>query len=179
MPNEESKSTLKEEKAKDTEVLEKDLLTWTAPVRPFKRRSRDFYVTLITIAAILGIILFFIEGALPVILIASLVFLFYIVSTVEPELTEYKITNLGIKIGNQRTSWNLMSRFWFLTKMGSEILAIETFSFPGRLEIVINPELKEQIAKFVSRYLLHEEVSPSFIDKASGWLAQRMPEESK
>jgi len=47
--------------------LEKDLITWIAPARPFKRRDRQFYLTTISIAGIVCLILFLAEGAMPVI----------------------------------------------------------------------------------------------------------------
>jgi len=172
MPEEKPSSTLTKEEVN----IEKDLVAWTAPLRPFKRWGRDFYVKILAIASIFGVIIYFIEGVLPVILIISSVFLFYILSTVEPENIEYKITTLGIKIGKKLTRWNLMNRFWFVRRMNSEILTIETLAFPGRLEIIIRPELKDQIIKAISRYLTHEEVPPSFLDKASGWVSQRILE---
>jgi hypothetical protein len=44
-------STLKPE-------LEKDLVTWIAPARPFKRRDKQFYLTTVSIAGIVCLILF-------------------------------------------------------------------------------------------------------------------------
>ena len=77
---------------------ERNLVTWTAPARPFKRRDRQFYVTTFAIAGIVSLVLFLAEGVMPVILIISLVFLYYVLSTVEPENIEYKATTRGIKI---------------------------------------------------------------------------------
>src|SRR3989344_1449467 len=55
------------------------------PSRPFKTRSREFYVTLFAITGLVGLILFIAEGAMPVVLLIAIVFLFYILSTVAPE----------------------------------------------------------------------------------------------
>ena len=71
---------------------EKDLAVWTAPARPFKRRDREFYITILAMGGIVALILFLVEGFMPVILIISLFFLFYALSTVEPEKIEYKVT---------------------------------------------------------------------------------------
>lgn len=186
MPGEELKegiSTLKSEEAVAEEPQpvivrrepEKDLLTWTAPARPFKRRDREFYLTLIAIAGIIGLVLFLIEGFMPVILIVSLVFLFYVLSTVEPENIEYKITNKGIKIVDKRTDWGLMNRFWFSRRLDNELLIVETLGLPGRMELVINPGDKEEIRKALSAYLIEEEAPPSFLDKAANWFAKKLP----
>src|SRR3990172_4343122 len=61
---------------------ERDLITWTAAGRPFKRRDRQFYVTIFAMAGIVSLVLFLAEGFMPVLLIISLVFLYYVLSTV-------------------------------------------------------------------------------------------------
>ena len=154
---------------------EKDLVVWTAQARPFKRRDRKFYITLIATAGIVGLILFLVEGFMPVILIISLVFLYYVMSTVEPENIEYKITNKGIKIVGKRTDWEIMTRFWFTRRFDSQLLVVETVTLPGRLELVIDPELKQEIKKALSNYLTEEEAAPSFLDRTANWFSQRLP----
>lgn len=158
-----------------TIVTEKDLVVWTAPSRPFKRRNRDFYITLLAMAGITCLVLFLIEGWLPVILVISLVFLFYIMATVEPENIEYKITDKGIKIAGTLTTWNQMGRFWFTKRLDNNLLVIETKSLSGRLELVINTEVKDQIKKELGKYLVEEEIPASNIDKAANWVSKKMP----
>jgi hypothetical protein len=168
MPEVEEKITIKE-------VPEKDLVTWTAPARPFKRRNRDFYVTVLAMAGVTALVLFLIEGWLPVILVISLVFLFYVMATVEPENIEYKITNKGIKIAGRLNEWSNMGRFWFTKRLDTELLVIETRTLPGRLELVVKPEIKDQIKKSLDEYLVHEEIPASGIDKAANWFSKKMP----
>lgn len=156
--------------------LEKDLVVWTAPARPFKRRNREFYVTIISIAAVAGLVLFLVDGWLPVMLIISLVFLFYVLSTVEPENIEYKVTNKGIKIVGKLTPWNNMRRFWFTRRFESQLLVVEIYTLPGRLELVINPDQKDDLEKEMKKYLIHEEAPPTFIDKSANWFAKKLPQ---
>ena len=78
-----NQSTLKtdsNENVQTTKKLEpeKDLFAWRAPARPFKRRNKEFWTRIMVIAAIFGLILFLIEGAMPVILIISIIFLYYV-----------------------------------------------------------------------------------------------------
>jgi len=155
---------------------EQDLFTWVAPARPFKRRDRNFYITIIAIAAVCGLVLFLVDGWIPVVLIVSLVFLFYVLSTVEPENIEYKITNQGVKIAGSRTDWELTRRFWFTKRFDSEVLVIETATLPGRLEFVIKPESKAQIQEAISKHIIFEEAPASFLDTAANWFAKRMPQ---
>ena len=156
-------------------VPEKTLFSWKAKSRPFKRRNKDFWVTVVSIAAISGLILFFVEGYMPVLLIVALVFLSYILNTVEPEEIEYKITNKGVKFGEQLTLWQDLSRFWFSRRFDEELLVFEANSLTGRLELVINVNDKDTIKKSLKTYVTEEEIPPSQIDKASNWFSKRLP----
>ena len=159
----------------DMPDLEKDLITWTAPARPFKRRDKQFYVTTISIAAMICLILFLAEGAMPVILIISLIFLYYVMSTVSPEVLEYKITNKGIKIGGKLTEWQNLGRFWFRKRYDSDLLVFETRVIPNRMEFVVKPEIKADIEKILKEYLVEEEISPSNLDKIVDWFGKKLP----
>ena len=153
---------------------ERDLVTWTAPA-PFKRRDRQFYVTTFAIAGIVSLVLFLAEGAMPVILIISLVFLYYVLSTVEPESIEYKITNRGIKIAGRLTPWQNLTRFWFSKRFDNDLLVTETPRVPGRIEMVIKPEIKGDLKKEISAYIPYEEVSASGLDRVTNWVAAKLP----
>lgn len=156
--------------------MEKDLVSWIAPARPFKRRDRQFYVTTISIAGMVCLILFLAEGAMPVILIISLIFLYYVMSTVAPDDIEYRITNKGVKVGGKRTDWDYLGRFWFSKRYDSELLVLETTYLPNRMELVVKPEIKEEIRKVLKEYLVEEEISPSNLDKVVDWFSKKLPQ---
>ena len=153
---------------------EKLLFSWKAPARAFKKREREFWVRLIVIASIFGFILFIVEGAMPVVLLIALVFLFYILSTVEPETIEYAVTNKGIKVADRRNDWELFTRFWFTKRLNTDLLILETLVVPGRLELVINDSDKEKIRKTLSLYIPEEEAAPTRMDKASDWVSKKL-----
>jgi hypothetical protein len=155
---------------------EKNLFVWKAPSRPFKRRNKDFWMTVMAIAGVFGLILFLVEGVMPVILIISIIFLFYVLSTVEPENIEYSITNKGVKIADKRIDMELLTRFWFARRFNNELLVFETRMMPGRLELVINTKDKEKIRKVLLEYLSEEEVSPSGLDRAANWFSKKLPQ---
>lgn len=154
---------------------EKDLVTWTAPSRPFKKADREYYITIIATAAIVGLILFLVEGWMPVVLLVSIVFLFYVMTTVAPDNIEYKITTAGVKVAGKTTEWNRLIRFWFSRRFDHDLLVFETLDIPGRIEFVVTQEEKEEIKKVVTKYIPQEEASPSYLDKAAGWLSKRIP----
>jgi hypothetical protein len=156
-------------------IPEKTLFSWTEAARPFKKRDRDFWVTIIVIVAISGLILFLVEGFMPVILIISIVFLFYILNTVEPGNIEYKITNKGVKVAEKMNDWSVLNRFWFTRRFNNDLLIFEANTLGGRLELVINPKDKDKIKKELSKYLVEEEVPPSGFDKAAIWFSKKLP----
>lgn len=164
------------EKPKKKVIQEESLFSWTEKSRPFERRSRDFYISLLSVAVLLGLLLFVIEGPMPVILEAAIVFLFYALSTREPEQVSYEITNKGIRIAGRLTEWSKMGRFWFTDRLNHRLLVIETSVIPGRLELVVNSDIEEKLEKILEEYLVNEEVPPSFFDKAASWASQRLPQ---
>ena len=155
---------------------EKVLVTWSAPARPFKRRTREFYVTLLAVAGLIGAITFLIEGIMPVILIGALIFLFYVLSTVPPQVVDYQITTLGVRFAGTLTEWSNLGRFWFTHRWGTDLLIFETYSIPGRLEFVLDPTVKEKAETTLKKYLVMEEVPPSVLDKAAGWASKKLPQ---
>lgn len=154
---------------------ERDLVVWTAPSRPFKRRDRQFFVTIFASAGIISLIIFLAEGIMPVILIITLVFLYYILSTVPPENVEYKITTKGIKIADNLTDWHLINNFWFGRRLNSDMLFFNVFKIPGRIELVINPEIKEELKKEISAYIPLEQPQSTGVDKLTDWVSQKLP----
>jgi hypothetical protein len=165
------KSTLK--------TPEKDIYTWIAPARPFKRADREFYITIISMAVLVGIILFLVEGFMPVILLVSLVFLYYVMSTVPPENAEYKITSKGIKFSDKLTPWEVLNRYWFSKRFDHNLLVFETTKMPGRIEFVVLPEHIEEIRGALKEYLNEEKASPSQLDKAASWLSDKLQGKNK
>jgi hypothetical protein len=175
-----AQSSLNEEKNTEPQAVvvrrepERELVTWTAPARPFKRRDRQFFVTVFAIAGIVGLVLFLAEGIVPVVLIAAVTFLYYVLSTVPPENIEYKVTTKGIKIAGKLTMWGDLWKFWFGKRFDTEVLFFDTLTLAGRLEIVMNPEIKDQLRREISAYIPYEEESASKFDNAIDWLGTKL-----
>jgi hypothetical protein len=149
--------------------------SWTVSARPFKKRDREYFVTIIAIASVVGLILFIAEGLMPVVLLTSLVFLYYILNTVEPEQVNHKITEKGILFGETLNEWESMQKFWFSQKDGFNLLNIQTVKLPGRLEIVVKSEDITKITELLKKHLPEEEVAPTFLDKTTDWIGDKLP----
>ena len=154
---------------------EKELFNWSAPARPFKRMNREFWVTVIAMAAIVGLILFFAEGFMPVILIVSIIFLVYVLTTVEPQNINYLIANRGIKVGEKTFEWENLIRFWFGKRFDSPLLIVQKYGIPDRLELVISQDEKENLKTTLLKYIPEEKAPPSSLDKAANWFSKKIP----
>lgn len=172
---EEPKKEIKHEVVSDKRKPEKDLFSWQAPARPFKRRTREFWVSVIAAGSVLSFIFFITEGIMPVILIISVVFLLYVLSTVEPEEIEYKITTWGVKVADKRADWENIGTFWFSKRLESNLLIFSTYSLPGRLELVIKENDKSALKKAITNHAEENEAPPTNLDKAANWLAKKLP----
>ena len=158
----------------------KILYTWKAPARAFKRRDKEFWTTIIAIVILVGLILFFVREWFLIATIISLTFVYYVLSTVEPEEMEYKISNRGIIYGSQTYPFETISQFWFSEKYGQRVVNFELQGggLAGRLMILIGQGDEKMIKEILLKYLLEEEVKPGFLDKAADWVQKKVPLES-
>jgi hypothetical protein len=85
--------------------VEKVVLEWTAPARPYKKRSREFYTTILSIAFLLGIILLLLKEFLLIGVIIAFAFLSYVLSTHKPEDVAHQVTTKGIRTDNKLFEW--------------------------------------------------------------------------
>lgn len=153
-----------------------ELFSWKAPLRPFKKRNRQFYTTVFAVAALVAIIGYILEGPWTVIVILALVFVVWVLSAIEPEEVEHKITNKGIVFAGSKTYlWRELLNFWFTERFGSHLLIIDMTRLPGRLEFVVDPEEKIKIQEILEKHIELQEATPNFLDKTASWLSKRVP----
>lgn len=159
---------------------EKVTIEWEAPERAFQKRNRDFWVTIVAILVLVSIILIFIKEFFLIIALMSVLFLYYVLSTVPPQNIKYKITNRGIYVGEARYKWELLSRFWFKKNLSSEMIHFETIlRFPRQVSFVINAADKEKIKEIVIKKIPLVDESPNFVDKLTKWGLNKLPLEKR
>ncbi len=159
---------------------EKVWFEWEAAERSFKTRDKDFWITVIAILVLTAVILMFIKEFFLIIALISVLFLYYVLSTVPPRNIKNKITNRAVYFGELRYEWELLLRFWFKSSLNSELLQFETnLRFPRQISLVIDPKDKEKIKTLIVKRIPMLESSPTFVDKVSKWFADRLPLENK
>jgi predicted DNA binding CopG/RHH family protein len=160
----------------------KTLFEWTSSGRPFKKRTRTFFINIILIVLLLEIILFFFHEYMLMLVIVSFLFVTYALNTVPPRNFRYRITTGGITIEDHFFLWQELYDFYFRKRFGNiEVLHISTKAFlPGEITLTLNEADKNQIKSILSHYLPYREIiTPTFMDKSATWLTKNFPLEQK
>lgn len=156
-------------------IKEEVLLQWTAPSRPFKKHNRQFYSTIGVIAGLIALILFFAGQVLPVAVVVAVVFLTYVMNSIEPGDVVHKFTTYGIRVEDELYYWEELGRFWIKEKFDQPVLYIEVGRFPSRLTILLGKISKEDMTLILDEVLLNQEPPPTSYEKAAKWLHEKVP----
>jgi hypothetical protein len=159
-------------------VEEKTLFTWKAPARLFKRRSKEFWTKIGVAGGLFAVILYIAEGAMPVALLVALFFLFYILSTIEPEEIEYKITNLGVYLHTDRIEYRDIIRYWFTKENGKSVLNFDLLVFPGNIGVVAKEEDQDKIRIALKEKVIEEMPEFTNTDKLTNWVSKSFNKEN-
>lgn len=154
---------------------EQTVLIWQAPSRPFKKRNRQYYTTIVAIVFLISLILFFAGQFLPIAVVISVAFLAYVLSAVPPTTTEHRITTYGIRVDNVLYYWEELGRFWFEEKFGQPLVQVEVAKFPGRLTLLLNEVTQDAMRELLSEVLLEEKPKETFFDSSARWLQEHIP----
>ena len=151
------------------------LLDWNAFERPQKKWSKEFFSSIIVMAFLASIILYFIEGLMPVLAIWSLVFMIWAMSRTEPRTEKYAITSWGLKTTERTFRYETMTTFWFETKWGGRLMHINLAHMPWHIVIVIDPKKEDQIRKLMLNYVVFQLPAITVVDRLVKWLGEKIP----
>lgn len=153
------------------------LLSWHAPGRPYRKRSKEFFINGFLILVAIEVILFLFHDYLLMLVAMALGFLSLALAIVPPHNFYYRISSEGIRIEDNYFIWEELYDFYFMKRLGQEVLHVRTQAyFPGELTIVLGDIPTEQVKKVLLPYLpFREYVEPTFMDKASNWLERNFP----
>lgn len=157
------------------------ILEWTAPGRPFRKRSKQYYLTGLLIMLLVEIILFLFSQYLLMLVILSLVFVAFALVTIPPHDFHYRISSEGITIEDHFFLWQELYDFYFKKREGIDVAHIRTHAFiPGELTITLGQIGREQIKSSLLPYLPYREViRKSFMEKSGDWLTKNFPLEKE
>lgn len=155
----------------------KTLLSWHAPGRPFRARDRSYFINILILMLIVNVILFLFSQYLLMLVVASLVFVNYALTTVPPHDFRYKISNQGVMIEEHFYLWQELYDFYFKKQENQDVLILRTKSYiPGEFVITLGDMSKDHVKNVLVPYLPYRElVPPSSMEKAGEWLSKTFP----
>lgn len=153
------------------------LLEWKAPGRPFRKRTKQFYLTAILIMLLVEIILFLFSEYVLMAVVVALVFVSFALATIPPRDFNYKISSEGIMIEDKFFLWQELYDFYFKKAEGINTVRVRTQSyFPGELTLTLGNEDEGKIKQAILPYLpFREYIKPTFTEKSADWLAKNFP----
>jgi hypothetical protein len=162
-------------------IEEYPVLEWTAPGRPFKKRTKQFYLTALLIMLLVEVILFLFSQYLLMIVVLSLLFVGFALATIPPKDFHYRISFEGIMIEDRFFLWKELYDFYFKKIDGTETVHVRTQAYiSGELILTLGDMEKEKVKKALLPYLpFREYVKPTFMEKSGEWLAKNFPLENK
>jgi hypothetical protein len=156
------------------------LLAWTAPGRPFRKRSKQYYLTSLLIMLLVEVILFLFSQYMLMLVVVSLVFVAFALATVPPRDFHYRISTEGITVEDHFYLWQELYDFYFRKRNGENVLHVRTHDFiPGELTITLGGIGEEHIKSVLLPFLPYREfIKPTFMDKSADWLTKNFPLEN-
>lgn len=157
------------------------LYEWSAPGRPFKKRTKTYFATSLLILLFVEILLF-LFGQYALMLVAlSLVFVSFSLAIVPPHNFNYRISTEGIFLQDSFFIWRELYDFYFKKINGVDVLHVRTKAFmPGEITLTLKDASDEnKIKDILLQYLpFREYIRPTFLDRSSTWLSKTFPLEN-
>ncbi len=153
------------EKAEEKKTLHE----WKAPLRTnLKGFGGKLKKNLVIVAVIVALFLLLIGEFTIILVIASIFFIGYILSSTPSEEVTYKITTHGISYVGQFFYWNELGSFFITEDDNTAVLNIDVKDkIPARLFLTIREGDKEKVKEACSKYLPYLEEEPvTLLDKA-------------
>lgn len=153
------------------------LLSWTAPGRPFRKKKREFYMSVLLIFFLIELIVFLFAQYQLMLAVAAVTFLSLVLSTVPPKDFHYRISTEGIKIEDHFYIWAELYDFYFKKIDSVDTLIVRTEALiPGELRITLGNVSKEHVRQVLINFLPYREVvQQTFMEKSGEWLSKNFP----
>lgn len=155
----------------------KTLVSWHAPGRPYKKKSKEFYMTGLLIVFLLNVILFIFSQYLLMFVVITLYFFSVSLAYVPPQTFHYRISTQGIKIEDHFYIWEELYDFYFKKIHGVDVLIVRAEAFlPYELRMPIGDVSRDHLRSVLLDFLPYREVvRPTFMERGGEWLAKNFP----
>ena len=154
----------------------RDLFAWKSANRAVQQYPKEVFGTFGAIALLISIILLFFQEWLAIVVTWAALFLFYMLTKMEPVEVEHKITTEGVVSMGHSYLWGELGPFWFSRKGETLTLHIAHRSILGQLMILVDEQDKEKILDILADFLPYIETPErSPVEKMADWFAKTFP----
>uniref|UniRef100_A0A7C4XMK6 DUF5673 domain-containing protein n=1 Tax=candidate division WWE3 bacterium TaxID=2053526 RepID=A0A7C4XMK6_UNCKA len=139
------------------------LYEWTAPNRVSDGKILQLKQnrSAIVIGLAIGFLLILMQEFLLIAVVASLMFLKYVLASTKGEQVRHRILNRGVEYAGDFFTWDELKYFFFTNESGLEVLCIDTMNrFPGRLHFNIEPGSRDRLQKILEEYMSYVQEAP-------------------
>ena len=156
------------------------ILFWKAPLRPYKKRAKHVLRFYIAVALLLSVIVFFFGDRILLVIIWSLLFLFYTLTITPPPIVENKITKFGIETAGVTMRWETLSHFYFTQRFGYDVLTVVTQPPYSLYAYIVIPTqaIKEDVMRILAEHILYQDKPRRTVtDRMVDWLSRLIPDD--
>jgi len=149
-----------EETGKKPQTLATEVLyRWTVPSRIFRKKDRRWFVSIAFVILVFIILFAFLQDILPILVLVTLMFVLYLLGTVEPSDATHEITNKGIQTMNKLFKWENLKDFWFCRQdEWLKVYSDTSLQFPGRLIMLLKPSDDKKVFNLLKESLPYKEI---------------------
>lgn len=153
------------------------LLSWHAPGRPFRKKSKEYFLSSAMILILVEIVLFLFSQYELMLAAGALYFMSLVLSTVSPKDFHYKISTEGVMVEDRFYIWTELYDFYFKNIEKVDVLVIRTQALlPGELKMVLGNISRDHARQILVNFIPYREVmKPTFTEKAGDWLSRNFP----
>jgi hypothetical protein len=154
--------------------------SWKAPLRAYKKSSKNILRFYIAVALLLSLIIFFLGDRILIVPIWSVLFLFYVLTITPPPEVENKITKFGIETVGITLRWEALSHFYFTTRFGYTIITVVThppYNFHAYM-VIPSSMIEKQVMRILAEHIVYQEKpNLTLTDRMIHWLSYLVPDD--
>jgi len=156
------------------------LLNWKSPARPFRRKSKQYFSTAGIVALVFILVSVLLQWWMAIGVVLTLLFLAYVLGTVEPEVIEHKITQKGLVSADKVFLWEDLDSFWFDRHESENLLVFQAKKgYPSRMVFLLGLTTTQAVSNVLGRYLTQKKTPPTdFLDKLAKKMSVWIPLET-
>lgn len=161
-------------------MTDQTLFTWSAPLRPFKKRSTTLLRFFLAVALLISAVVFFFGDLVTVVPVWALLFLFYIFAITPPPTIENRITVFGVETAGVMLRWDALSHYYFDERLGYRLVVLVTHGpyYAHSYLVVPDEETRKKVSAILNQHLMCLTNPPkTFTDKIIRFLYGLIPEE--